>query len=303
MEKTDSLKVVQKLQIYIEQQLQSPITLLDLAREAGYSPWHIGRMFREVTGKSPFEYIRRRRLTQAALLMRDNKRKVLDVALDFEFDSQEGFTRAFSREFGISPYQYYKKSPPIRLFLPEKAYDTYRSLYYVRNRKEKMVNKMKTIFVQVIERPERKALVKRGKEASEYFKYCEEAGCDVWDILSSVKEALYEPIGMWMPKEMRADGSEYIQGVEVPLNYSNSVPEGFELIDLPACQMMVFQGEPYEDERFADAIDEVWQHIEQFQPETYGYQWAVEDAPRFQLAPMGYRGYIEARPVRKIIDN
>jgi len=118
MEKTDSLKVVQKLQIYIEQQLQSPITLLDLAREAGYSPWHIGRMFREVTGKSPFEYIRRRRLTQAALLMRDNKRKVLDVALDFEFDSQEGFTRAFSREFGISPYQYYKKSPPIRLFLP-----------------------------------------------------------------------------------------------------------------------------------------------------------------------------------------
>ena len=38
MEKTDSLKVVQKLQIYIEQQLQSPITLLDLAREAGYSP-------------------------------------------------------------------------------------------------------------------------------------------------------------------------------------------------------------------------------------------------------------------------
>jgi hypothetical protein len=40
--------------------------------------------------------------------------------------------------------------------------------------------------------------------------------------------------------------------------------------------------------------------MKSYNPETYGYTWADEDAPRFQLAPLGYRGYIEARPVREI---
>ena len=300
MEKTDSLIVVQKLQEYIERNLQEPITLSDLARQAGYSPWHIGHMFKEVTGRSPFEYIRLRRLSEAALVIRDQNKKVLDVALDFVFDSQEGFTRAFSREFGIAPYKYHKNTPPIRLYMPEKVYDTYRALNHVYNRKERMNIDMKTVFVQVIERPIRKCLVKRGREATEYFKYCEEVGCEVWDILTSVKEALYEPIGMWMPESMRNGASEYIQGVEVPVDYQNVIPEGFELIELPPCQMMVFQGESYDDEHFAEAIDEVWEHIDRFNPETYGYSWAPEEGPRFQLIPMGYRGYIEARPVKKM---
>jgi len=38
--------------------------------------------------------------------------------------------------------------------------------------------------------------IKRGISAAEYFKYCEEVGCDIWNVLTSVKEALYEPIGM-----------------------------------------------------------------------------------------------------------
>ncbi len=57
------------------------------------------------------------------------------------------------------------------------------------------------VFVQVVERPERKLLIKRGIKASDYFEYCEEVGCDVWGVLASVKEALYEPIGMWLPEK------------------------------------------------------------------------------------------------------
>lgn len=160
--------------------------------------------------------------------------------------------------------------------------------------------KTKSVFVQVIERPARKVLLKRGIKATYYFEYCEELGCDIWPILTSVKEALYEPIGMWLPKHLiKAGTSEYVQGVELPLNYSNIIPDGFDIIELPPCQMMVFQGEPYDDEMFEDAIDEVWNHIDKFDPSIYGYNWAPEAAPRFQLAPMGYRGYIEARPVKK----
>ncbi len=299
MEKTNSLQVVQMLQEYIEKNLTKTISLKELADFSGYSPWHVGHMFKEISGKSPYEYIRLRRLTKAALLMRDENIKVIDVALDFVFDSQEGFTRAFTKEFGISPYKYHKQTPPIKLFVPPKVYDNYRALHYVPVKKERMDEVMKTVFVQIIERPERKCLLKRGKQAKEYFEYCEEVGCDVWNVLTSVKEALYEPIGMWMPQNLRGNTSEYVQGVEVPMGYDKAVPEGYEIIVLPPCSMMVFQGEPYEDEKFSEAIGEVWEHIDKFNPELYGYQWAPEKGPRFQLAPMGYRGYIEARPVQK----
>ena len=161
--------------------------------------------------------------------------------------------------------------------------------------------KIKTIFVQVMERPARKVLLKRGIRATEYFEYCEEVGCDIWSVLTSVKEAMYEPIGMWLPAHLIKTGtSEYVQGVEVPLDYANTVPDGYDLISLPPCTMMVFQGEPYDDEDFMDEVGQVWDHIEAFNPEIYGYQWAPQDAPRFQLIPMGYRGYIEARPVKAV---
>ena len=108
---------------------------------------------------------------------------------------------------------------------------------------------------------------------------------------------------MWLPDNLRKPGtSTYVQGVEVPVDYSNEAPEGFELVELLPCKMMVFQGQPYDDEKFEDAISEIWEVINDFNPELYGFKWAVEDGPRFQLEPLGYRGYIEARPVRPITE-
>lgn len=304
MNEADLAYIIQRVQDYIEQNITQPITLKQLSDIAGYSPYYLARIFKEVTGKAPFDYIRSRRLTEAALILRDENKKVIDVALDFVFDSHEGFTRAFSKEFGIAPRKYKAKTPAINLFLPGKAYDTYRVLHHEDRMHERMDDMTKSIFVQVIERPERKCLLKRGRSASEYFEYCEEVGCDVWNVLISVKEALYEPIGMWLPSKLKPENtSQYVQGVELPMEYNKDIPDGYELITLPPCTMMVFQGEPYSDEEYPHAIDEVWDHIEKFNPEIYGYQWAPEQAPRFQLAPMGYRGYIEARPVEKINTN
>jgi len=164
--------------------------------------------------------------------------------------------------------------------------------------KEKSTN---TVFVQVVERPERKLIMKRGIKATHYFEYCDEVGCDVWGILVSIKEAIYEPAGMWLPNSLITPGtSKYIQGVEVPNNYSGEIPDGFEIINLKPCKMMVFQGEPFDDEKFGDAIEELWDVMKKYNPQHYGFEWADEDAPRFQLEPQGYRGYIEARPVKEI---
>ena len=296
----EKIKAVQRMQDCIEQHLLEPISLYKLAQAAGYSPFHSARIFKEVTGKTPFDYIRVLRLSKAAIKLRDEDSRVTDVAFDFVFESHEGFTRAFSRQFGINPRLYRQNKPDLKLFMPVRA-----SNYYLKQQKgESDMTKnanVNTVFVQVVDRPERKLILKRGKKAPHYFEYCEEMGCEVWDDLVKIKDALYEPIGMWLPENLIIPGtSVYAQGVEMAQDYKGSVPEGFEMISLPACKMMVFQGQPYDDSKFEKAIGDLWEVMKNYDPKLYGFEWADNDGPRFQLVPMGYRGYIEARPVRQM---
>ena len=155
--------------------------------------------------------------------------------------------------------------------------------------------------MQVLDWPARKVIVKRGKQATHYFEYCEELGCDIWDQLAAIRNTLQEPMGMWLPEGLRPSGtSQYVQGVEVAADYDGDVPDGFEITTLPPCKMMVFQGPPYEDKDFESAIASLWDVMNSYRPETYGFKWADDDGPRFQLRPEGYRGYIEGRPVRPV---
>lgn len=300
MDSWDNINAVQRMQSFIEAHLNEPITLHMLANAAGYSPWHAAKVFKTLTGKAPFEYIRAIRLSRAAVRLRDEGGKIVDVAFDFVFDSHEGFTRAFSKQFGVTPQCFSQNRPPIRLFFPSNVREYYLAL---QKGEYKMSESLKTstIFVQVVDRPARKLIIKRGIKAADYYAYCEEVGCEVWDVLSGIQQALYEPIGMWLPDNLRSpETSVYAQGVEMPADYTGPVPAGFELIDLPACKMMIFQGQPYDDAHFEEAIGSAWETMKNYNPEIYGFKWAEADGPRFQLAPQGYRGYIEGRPVRSL---
>ena len=70
-ESRENIDAVQRMQDYIERSLTEAITLRRIARVAGYSPWYSARIFKRVTGKTPFEYIRARRLSRAAVKLRD----------------------------------------------------------------------------------------------------------------------------------------------------------------------------------------------------------------------------------------
>jgi len=285
---------VTRMQTYIDTHLDEEITLHALAQQAGYSPWHCAKMFKEYTNKAPFEYIRQLRLSQAALVLRDEELRVIDVALDFVFDSHEGFTRAFRKQFGVTPKAYQKQTPPIPLFTPYPV----ESYYLMGEEHDELPPLSKNLHVRLIDFPARKLILLRGEKAETYIEYAQEIGCDVWGILASIKEALYEPIGLWLPESMRPAGtSRYAQGVEVPVDYQGIIPAGFESIDLPACQMLLFQGDPYAEMRFDEAINEVMEQIDHYDPDENNCRWAENDAPWIQLEPQGYRGYIEARPV------
>lgn len=286
------------MQDFIDSHMNRPISLHDLAQVSGYSPWHAARVFRELTGKNPFDYIRELRLSHAAQRLQDGGEKVIDVAFDFVFETHEGFTRAFSKQFGMNPGRFARQKPPVKLFIPENMRD-----YYLKRQRgeNEMKTSCNTVFVQVIDRPARKLILKRGRLAKDYFAYCDEVGCQVYEELKEIKDALYEPIGMWLPKAMQKPGtSEYVMGVEVPADFKGSIPAGYEIVDLKPCKMMIFQGQPYDDNDFQEAIGDLWAVMKTYNPEIFGFQWADDDGPRFQLEPQGYRGYIEGRPVREI---
>lgn len=289
----DKLIAVKRIQKYIKANIHNPITLSGISRYANYSPWYCARIFKEIVGMSIFTYIRRLRLTSAARVLRDTDAKVVDVAFDFMFDTHEGFTRAFAKEFLLNPKDYQKSPVPLKFFIPFEVME---------KSKERNVETMetKTVFVQIIERPERKAIVRRAKTATHYFQYCEEVGCDIWGVLSSIKEAISEPVGMWLsPSLMKPETSVYVQGVEVPADYAGLIPDDCEIIDLPATLMMIFQGEPYPDEDFEAEVGQTMKAITKYHPESYGYQYD-ETGYRFQYEPQGYRGYIEGRTVKKL---
>ena len=187
------------MQDYIEKNRAEEISLFDLARASLFSPWYSYRLFRDCIGLTPTEYIRKYRLTQAAKQLQSGDVKVIDAAFDAGFSNADTFTRAFYREFGLNPSDYMKSPVPVRFFIPYGV--KYREL-----RKENIdVSDIQPIFIQVVRKPERLCIIKRGKCAEDYFPYCEEVSCDVWGILMSMKSLCGEPVSMWLPENRHRD--------------------------------------------------------------------------------------------------
>ena len=90
---------------YIEDNLQAEITAAELAQMVHVSEFHYYRLFQKATGVPVMQYILRRRLLHGIYAMQQGSSKI-DVALAYGFDTYAGFYRAFSREFGTTPYQY-----------------------------------------------------------------------------------------------------------------------------------------------------------------------------------------------------
>ncbi len=286
----ENREAVQRMQDYIEKHIGENISQADLARASNYSPWYSYRLFIKFTNLSPADYIRRLRLSKSAMKLRDEKIKVADAAFELGFKSVDGYQRAFLREFGCNPKEYADNPVPIYLFTPYGA--AYRA-----KREEKKMDEVKNIFIQLIDKPKRKVIIKRGIKAKDYFSYCDEVGCDVWGLLRSIKGG--EALCLWLPEKYVVPGtSEYVQGAEVDFDYSGTVPEGFDIIELPQCKYLMFQGEPFEEINYCEAIEQVWEAIKKYDPKLIGYEWDKEN-PRIQLEPIGTRGYIELLPVKK----
>lgn len=88
---------------YIEENLSEEISLEELAKRAFVSKFYYHRLFHDEVGETVMAYIRKRRLTEAAKELKEGHVNVLDVAMKYQFGSQEAFSRAFKRMFHVAP--------------------------------------------------------------------------------------------------------------------------------------------------------------------------------------------------------
>ncbi|MBV7330584.1 AraC family transcriptional regulator [Chloroflexi bacterium TSY] len=103
---SDYQQRVNRVLIYIQNHLETPPTLSELAALVSFSPYHFHRIFRAYVGESLASYVRRVRLEQAAMRLLHSEQEVLDIALSVGYETQSTFGKAFKKHFGVAPATY-----------------------------------------------------------------------------------------------------------------------------------------------------------------------------------------------------
>jgi len=99
------LALISKAIDFVEDNLQEPVTVAGMADAAGYSLYYFCRVFNQATHHTPYDYLMRRRLSETTRALLRTDQKIIDVALDYQFNSPETYSRAFKRMFDIQPSQ------------------------------------------------------------------------------------------------------------------------------------------------------------------------------------------------------
>ncbi len=259
---------IQKSVDSIEQRLKEEITVERLAAEAGFSPFHYYRIFQAYVGMPVMSYVRYRRLAHAAAELIAGRR-ILELALDWGFDTHAGFTRAFIKMFGMPPERYRmhgsgRVPAPVNLkqlcdyqltggIVMEPKFVT-RPAFYVAgyHLRTTSVNGENSRAIPAF--------------WQEYLKN------NVKTLHSAVTPVNHSEYGLCMEADMETGEFSYVIGLEV--KDPASVPEQFHKALVPAATYAVFTTPPADQQGFVAAIQGTWNFIyEQWFPAS-GYEYA-----------------------------
>lgn len=98
--------IIDEITQWIDSNLHKPLKIEDVTARAGYSKWHLQRVFLQVKGENIAAYIRGKKLSLAAKDLTKSNDRVLEISFRYGFESQQSFTRSFSKKYNIPPQRY-----------------------------------------------------------------------------------------------------------------------------------------------------------------------------------------------------
>ncbi|MBQ6478530.1 MAG: AraC family transcriptional regulator [Erysipelotrichaceae bacterium] len=235
----DWIKTINHAIAYMEDHLNEQITLKDIAGNVNLSVFHFHRAFSLLTGMSPGEYLRKRRLSQAGAELANGNVKVIDVALKYGYETPESFTKAFTRFHGVSPMQV-KKGSPIRFM----------SRYTVR-----ITIEGGQIMEYKIEKWEAMDLLVHAKDF--HAETSEKQIPLFWDEYYANEEYRKIPGYLGVCAQQKTDSDVFRYGIGCNALDVEGIPEGFEIIHIPEYTWAIFKCVGPSPE----AIQNMWERI------------------------------------------
>ena len=103
----DEHSVFRSLEI-IESRITEKLTVESIAAGVFFSKYHYQRLFREIVGDSVMEYVTKRKLSLAGKALLETDADIIDIAMDYGYESRDVFSRSFKAYMGVSPSEYRK---------------------------------------------------------------------------------------------------------------------------------------------------------------------------------------------------
>ncbi len=246
---------LQDILYYIDTHITQEITAEQLAARAGFSAFHFCRLFQWRVGYTPMGYVRSRRLAFAAHEL-SSARRILDIALEYGFETHSGFSKAFRRHFGCAPevYRLHAHSDkPLPPALPEM--DKYLIGGIV------LEPKMVTRPAVKIAGYALKTSSNNGENSTsipQFWSACMGSG----DLKKLHEEGFvkdHAEYGACFPEDPNTGEFDYVIGLEV--KDGASIPTGYHVCELPPAAYAVFSTPPCDAAHFVPSIQGVWQFI------------------------------------------
>ncbi|ATM95635.1 putative right origin-binding protein [Yersinia frederiksenii] len=96
-------EIINSIMLWIDDNVDKPLKISDIAERAGYSKWHLQRVFHRMTEQTIASYIRNKKLESAAKDLITKNETIADIAYNYGYDSQQSFTRSFKKKYNIPP--------------------------------------------------------------------------------------------------------------------------------------------------------------------------------------------------------
>lgn len=282
---------VQKMAEWIDKHIAVSGTLTEMARDVGYSPTYCSTQFHWHTGMTLREYTMQRRLYYAAVAIRDSDSRLIDIALECGYSSHQALSAAFRREYGLSPEEYRRKKRLIMLHVPIHPKQNGIGGNYMLTEPN--------VRVEFI--PAHRYLG--------VFSSAEIAGETIWpghdcDLVTHTVESMAYLSDVIVSAhtagwKIKGDERNYFYGLGVAANYDGVIPQGFEMVDVPAGYYQVVSHPPFD---YVSNNEEVMHRVEKIAFEkgcsVKGFHWKTEGNCYQRHYPEGH-GYMVLRPIER----